>query len=187
MTGGCRSIRWTYEETIEFSLDDLQQGKGWVEYIKGVAHELGVEGIKLSGWEGVIGGNVPKGAGLSSSAAVELATARAFASVSEMDWEPARMAKICQNAENHWVGVNSGIMDQMVSAAAQGGNALFLDCRSLEYEHVPLPKGVAVVVMDTSTRRGLVDSAYNERRAQCEAAAEFFGVPALRDVSLGRV
>ena len=173
-----------FEESIEFSLDDLQQGKGWAEYIKGVAYELGAVAIKLSGWEGVIGGNVPRGAGLSSSAAVELATARAFASVSEIDWEPVRMAKICQKAENYWVGVNSGIMDQMVSAAAQGGNALFLDCRSLEYKHIPLPEGVAVVVMDTSTRRGLVDSAYNERRAQCEAVAEFFGVPALRDVSL---
>jgi galactokinase len=75
-------------------------------------------------------------------------------------------------------------MDQMASAAAQAGHALFLDCRSLEYEQIPLPKEVAVVVMDTSTRRGLVDSAYNERRAQCEAAANFFGVPALRDVSL---
>ena len=77
-------------------------------------------------------------------------------------------------------------MDQMVSATAQAGNALFLDCRSLAYEQVPIPVGVAVVVMDTSTRRGLVDSAYNERRAQCEEAARFFGVKALRDVSLER-
>jgi galactokinase len=94
------------------------------------------------------------------------------------------MARLCQKTENQWVGVNSGIMDQMVSAAAKRGHALFLDCRSLEYEHIPLPEGVAVVVMDTSTRRGLVDSAYNERRAQCEEAARSFGVPALRDVGL---
>ncbi|MBN1452475.1 MAG: galactokinase, partial [Anaerolineales bacterium] len=173
-----------YEETVEFPLDGLRKGDGWGEYIKGVANELRVEGFKLAGWEGVLGGDVPKGAGLSSSAALELAATRAFAAVSGFDWQPARMAQIGQKAENHWVGVNCGIMDQMVSAAAQAGHALFLDCRSLEYEHVPLPLGVAVVVMDTSTRRGLVDSAYNERRAQCEAAAEFFGVPALRDVSL---
>jgi galactokinase len=115
---------------------------------------------------------------------VEMAAARAFAAVSGFNWEPARMAQIGQRAENHWVGVNCGIMDQMASAAARAGHALFLDCRSLEYEQVPLPDGVVVVVMDTSTRRGLVDSAYNERRAQCEAAANFFGVPALRDVSL---
>ena len=187
-----------YKERAEFSLDSLRKGKGWAEYIKGVAHELIDAGFDtlsgtgrlspanygLAGWEGVLGGDVPKGAGLSSSAAVELAAARAFASVSGFAWEPARMAKIGQRAENHWVGVNCGIMDQMVSAAARAGHALFLDCRSLEYEHVPLPDGVAVVVMDTSTRRGLVDSAYNERRAQCETAAKFFEVPALRDVSL---
>jgi galactokinase len=173
-----------YKKTVEFSLDGLQKGTGWVEYIKGIAHELQVEGFQLVGWDGVLGGDVPKGAGLSSSAALELAATRAFATVSGFDWQPARMAQIGQRAENRWVGVNCGIMDQMVSAAAQAGHALFLDCRSLEYEHVPLPQGVAVVVMDTSTRRGLVDSAYNERRAQCEAAAEFFGVPALRDVSL---
>ena len=149
-----------------------------------MANELQAAGLRMDSWEGVLGGDVPKGAGLSSSAAVELAAVRAFAEVAGFDWEPARMAQIGQMAENYWVGVNCGIMDQMASAAAQAGHALFLDCRSLEFEHVPLPEGVAVVVMDTSTRRGLVDSAYNERRAQCEVAAKFFGVPALRDVSL---
>jgi len=169
---------------VEFFLNDKTRQDSWGDYIAGVAWALQKDGYELLGWEGVLSGDVPNGAGLSSSAAVELATARAFAAVSKLDWEPARMAKICQRAENQWVGVNSGIMDQMVSAAASQGHALFLDCRSLEYEQVSLPDEVAVAVMDTSTRRGLVDSAYNERRAQCEAAAEFFGVPALRDVSL---
>jgi galactokinase len=173
-----------FEETVEFSLDDFQKGKGWLEYIKGVTNALQVEGFKLKGWEGVLGGDVPKGAGLSSSAALELVAARAFVIVSDLNWEPTRMASLSQKAENQWVGVNSGIMDQMVSAAAKKGHALFLDCRSLEYEHIPLPEGIAVVVMDTSTRRGLVNSAYNERRAQCEEAARFFGVPALRDMDL---
>jgi galactokinase len=175
-----------FEELAGFSLDDLEKGMGWSEYIKGVAHELKAAGYAVEGWDGVLGGDVPKGAGLSSSAALELAAARAFSAVSGFAWEPARMAQIGQKAENRWVGVNCGIMDQMVSAAAQAGHALFLDCRSLEYENVPLPEGAAVVVMDSSTRRGLVDSAYNERRAQCEEAARFFGVPALRDVSLER-
>ena len=94
------------------------------------------------------------------------------------------MARIGQRAENDWVGVNCGIMDQAVSAAAKAGHALFLDCRTLEYKHVPLPKDVAVVVLDTSTRRGLVGSAYNERREQCERAARWFGARALRDVSV---
>ena len=92
------------------------------------------------------------------------------------------MALLGQRAENRWVGVNCGIMDQMISACGKDGHALLLDCRSLEGQHVPLPNGVAVVVLDTGTRRGLVDSAYNERRAQCEAAARFFAVGALRDV-----
>jgi galactokinase len=173
-----------YRETAEFLLDDLHKGEGWAEYIKGVANELKSASLQVKGWDGVLAGDVPNGAGLSSSAAVEMAAARAFAAVSGFNWGPARMAQIGQRAENHWVGVNCGIMDQMASAAAKAGHALFLDCRSLEYEQVPLPNEVVVVVMDTSTRRGLVDSAYNERRAQCEAAANFFGVPALRDVNL---
>jgi galactokinase len=179
-----------YAATVEFRLDDLQKGAGWEEYIKGVAwaleHERGKrkDEKELSGWEGVVGGDVPKGAGLSSSAALELAAARAFAAVSGFDWQAARMARVGQRAENEWVGVQCGVMDQMASAASRQGHALFLDCRSLDYEHVPLPPGMAVVVLDTSTRRGLVGSAYNERREQCEAAARFFGVPALRDVSV---
>ena len=129
-------------------------------------------------------GDVPRGAGLSSSAAVELAVARAFAVISGFEWDAPKMAKIAQKAENEWVGVNCGIMDQMASAACREGHALFLDCRSLEIQHAPLPKGISIVILDTSTRRGLVDSAYNERRNQCEEAARWFGVKALRDVSV---
>ena len=169
----------------EFDLTSLERGTGWLEYLKGVTHELQIAGYKLQGWEGVMTGDVPRGAGLSSSAAVEMATARAFASVCGFDWEPMTMARIGQRAENDWVGVNCGIMDQAVSAAAKAGHALFLDCRTLEYKHVPLPNDMAVVVLDTSTRRGLVGSAYNERREQCERAARWFGVRALRDVSVG--
>jgi galactokinase len=129
-------------------------------------------------------GDVPIGAGLSSSAAVEMAAARAFLAVTGEEWEAAGMARIGQLCENRWIGVNSGIMDQMISAAGRAGHALLIDCRSLETEAVPLPPETAVAVLDTGTRRGLVDSAYNERRQQCEAAAAFFGVPALRDVNL---
>jgi galactokinase len=168
----------------DFKLDSLSKGEGWVEYLKGVAHELQVAGYKLKGWEGLMAGDVPIGAGLSSSAAVELATARAFGCVSNFEWDPVKMAKTGQRAENHWVGVNCGIMDQMASAASKAGHTLFLDCRSLEIQHIPMPADVAVVVMDTSTRRGLVASAYNERRSQCEQAARYFGVKALRDVGV---
>jgi galactokinase len=166
-----------------FDLNSLTKGEGWLEYIKGVAYQLQKAGHELRGFDAVMTGDVPRGAGLSSSAAVELATARAFAEISGFAWDAAQMAKISQKAENEWVGVNCGIMDQMASAASREGYALFLDCRTLEYQHAPLPENTSVVILDTSTRRGLVDSAYNERRSQCEEAAHWFGVKALRDVS----
>ena len=138
--------------------------------------------MALRGWEGVVSGDVPIGSGLSSSAALELVTARAFYCVSDFKWDAAKMALACQVAENNWLGVNCGIMDQMISAAGVQDRALLIDCRSLETFTAPLPKGTAVVILDTGTRRGLVDSKYNERREQCEAAARHFGVSALRDV-----
>jgi galactokinase len=174
-----------YKESAEFALEGLTHQKaGWIEYIKGTAWSLQDAGHRLNGWEGVMAGDVPLGAGLSSSAALEMASARAFAAVSDFSWEPAAMAKLGQRAENKWVGVNCGIMDQLISACGRAEHALLIDCRSLESRPEPFPPGVAVVVLDTSTRRGLVDSAYNERRAQCETAARFFGVKALRDVDL---
>lgn len=178
-----------FDEMIQFSpieMEDRREGGLWIEYIEGVAWALQEAGYRLRGWEGVVGGDIPIGAGLSSSAAIELATARAFASVSDLLWDPAKMAKLSQRAENEWVGVNSGIMDQMISAAGVEGRALLIDCRSLETDAVPLPEGTLVVILDTATRRELVTSAYNERRAQCEEAAAYFGVKALRDVSLER-
>lgn len=174
-----------FDETAEFSLDELRnEGNSWVEYIKGVAFVLQSEGYPVSGWEGVIAGDVPIGAGLSSSAAVETASARAFAALDGWPWDARAMAKAGRRVENEWIGVNSGIMDQMISAAGRAGHALLIDCRSLETEAVPLPPGVAVVILDTMTRRGLVDSEYNDRRMQCERAAAVMGVPALRDADM---
>ena len=168
----------------DFSLDDLQKGgRDWYEYLKGVAWALSEGGYDIRGWEGVMSSDVPVGAGLSSSAAIEMAAARAFAQVAGFDWNPVRMAQAGRKAENSWMGVSSGIMDQMASAACQAGHALFLDCRSLDYENIPIPDSVAIVVLDTATRRGLVDSGYNERFKQCQTAAHHFGVKALRDVS----
>ena len=161
-----------YEGSAEFELATLAHGgEPWLEYIKGVAWALECAGYPLTGWDGVIGGDVPRGAGLSSSAAVEMATMRAFAALDALPWQPAEAARLGQKVENEWIGVNSGIMDQTIVAAGREGNALLIDCRSLDATPVPLPAGVAVVILDTATRRGLVDSAYNERREQCEAAA----------------
>jgi galactokinase len=176
-----------FVETASFNLDRLEKGSGWIEYLKGVAWALQEEGHTLTGFEAVVAGDVPVGAGLSSSAALELAAARTFAVTSGFDWNVAQMALLGQRAENKWVGMNCGIMDQMISAAGKADHALLIDCRSLETQAVPLPPGTVVVVLDTATRRGLVDSAYNERRSQCEAVAQFFGVKALRDVTLDQL
>ena len=174
-----------FNESATFSLEDIERGgPPWSEYLKGTAWALETAGHRLTGWQGVMSSDVPIGAGLSSSAAVELATARAFAAVSDLAWNGTAMARYAQRAENEWVGVNCGIMDQMISAMGQDGHAMLIDCRSLDTRAVPLPGSTVVLIMDTATRRGLVDSAYNERRAQCEAAAAFFGVPALRDVTV---
>lgn len=182
-----------FNDETEFSVDAVasKEGRdqrsrlqrGWVEYLAGVAWALQEAGHKLDGWEGVVAGDVPVAAGLSSSASLEMATARAFATLSGIEWNPVAMAKVCQRAENEWIGVNCGIMDMLISAAGREGSALLIDCRSLEMQPVPLPKGTVVIVLDTTKSRALAGSAYNERRAQCEAAAKCFSVPSLRDVS----
>lgn len=167
----------------EFSLNQLTHNKsGWAEYVKGISWALLEAGYGLKGWEGVMSSDVPIGAGLSSSAALEMAVARAFAQVSGWAWRPPKMALVGQKAENQWVGANTGIMDQMISAAGQAGHALLIDCRDLSTKQIPLPEGTAVVIMDTMTRHTHTDSGYNERREQCETAAHFFGVSHLRDV-----
>jgi galactokinase len=173
-----------FDQTIEFTLNELQKDSGWAEYIKGVAWALQQADYSLRGFEGIVAGDVPIGAGLSSSTAWELAAARAFSVASGFAWDAAQMARLGQHAENQWVGVNCGNMDQMISAAGEANHALLIDCRWLDTQSVPLPPETMVVVLDTATRRGLVDSAYNERRSQCEAAARYFGVKALRDVSV---
>lgn len=167
----------------EFSMEGLSpDGRGWVEYVKGVAWALRETGRSLTGWEGVLGGDIPIGAGLSSSAALQMAVLRAFVALGGASWHATEAARIGQRVENHWIGVSSGIMDELVIAAGRRDHALLIDCRSLEIEAVPLPSEAALVVLDTGTRRGLVGSAYNARREQCNEAAAWFGVRALRDV-----
>ncbi len=168
-----------------FSLESIERDRmHWSEYPKGVAHTLLAHGYPLSGWEGVTACDIPMGAGLSSSASFELAVARAFSAVSGFAWDKQLMARLCQQAENQWVGVKCGIMDQMISAIGEEGKAILIDCRDYAHRAVPLPTGVMVVIMDTMTRRGLVESVYNERRQQCQEAAKIFGVKALRDADL---
>ena len=173
-----------FEEPTDFALDEISHQTGWGDYIRGVAWALQRADYQLEGWEGVMTSDIPIGAGLSSSAAVEMATAKAFSWAAGWAFEPAEMAHIGQRAENEWVGANTGIMDQTICAAARADHALLIDCRDLSQEQIPLPAGVVFVVMDTATRHAHTESGYNERREQCEAAAEFFGVSHLRDVDM---
>ncbi|MDQ7029598.1 MAG: galactokinase, partial [Ardenticatenia bacterium] len=156
---------------------------GWAAYVQGVLWALRETGVPLCGWDGLLMGDVPRGAGLASSAALEMAVIRAATALVGWPWEPVEMAQVAWRAENEWVGVTCGPMDQVTAACGRDDHALLLDCRTLAVEYVPLPPDVTIVVLDTGTRRTLAESAYNERRAQCEAAAAFFGVDALRDVS----
>jgi len=167
----------------EFFLNRIEKQNGWLEYIKGVAHNLQIAGYHLRTWQGVVYGDIPRGAGLSSSAALELATARAFFEISNFTWQPKEMALIGQKTENDWLGLSSGIMDQLVVAAANQGFASLIDCRSLEVGNYPL-RNISVLILDTGTRRGLVDSKYNDRFNDCQNAAQALGLKALRDISL---
>ncbi len=173
-----------FKHTKTFDLNILQHNaKGWIEYAKGIAKHMQDQFGNLCGFDAVLRGNIPRGAGLSSSAAIELAIARAFATTTDISWDPVAMAQLAQQAENQWVGVNCGIMDQMVIAAAKADHALLIDCESLELTQIPMPKDISIVIMDTNTRRGLVDSKYNERRQQCEQAAKILQVNSLREVT----
>jgi galactokinase len=176
-----------FDEEQEFDLGRLHRGQGWIEYVKGTAWAFQEAGSALVGWDGVVTGDVPIGAGLASSAALEVAAARAFAAAAGLPWQPVTAARLAQRAENGWVGVQCGIMDQLVIAAGREGHALLIDCRHLTTRPIPLPPGTVVAVLDTSTRRGLVDSTYNERRARCEEATRRCGVRSLRDLSLAEL
>jgi len=155
----------------------------WSNYVRGVAWALMQRGHRLRGANLVIAGNVPQGAGLSSSASLEVVIGTALAHLSNLDIDGKTIARNGQQAENDFVGVNCGIMDQFISALGQKDHAMLLDCRSLDYQSVPIPTGTAIIIVNSNVKRGLVDSEYNTRRRECEQAAAHFGVPALRDVS----
>jgi galactokinase len=173
----------------DLELAGIGPGKvgGWAAYPAGVAWALGQAGVELAGADLVVDGDVPPGSGLSSSAALECATATALADLGAAGLDPVALAGLARRAENEVVGVPSGVMDQMVSMLGRAGHALFLDTRSLGTEQVPLPleaAGLCLLVIDTRAGHRLVDGAYADRRAACEAAAATLGVPALRDATV---
>ncbi len=173
------------ETPADFTLADIQHTKeGWSEYVKGMAFMLQEAGYDLRGWEGVLSSDVPVGSGLSSSAALEMGVGRAFAAVSDFPFDGVFMARLGQKTENEWVGAQTGIMDQMVSANGREGFALLIDCRDLTMQANPLPPDTSVLIMDTKTRHSHTESGYNDRRASCEKAAGHFGVSHLRDVDV---
>jgi galactokinase len=176
----------------DLELEGIGPGRveGWAAYPAGVAWALGQAGTKVGGVDLVVDGDVPAGAGLSSSAALECAAAAALADLFGAGLDRVVLAGVARRAENEVVGVPSGVMDQMVSMLGRAGHALFLDTRSLDTEQVPLPleaAGLCLLVLDTRAGHRLVDGAYADRRAACEAAAAVLGVPALRDATLERV
>ncbi len=154
----------------------------WANYVRGVVAMLQQRGFALRGAELAIAGNVPQGAGLSSSAALEVAVLHALNTLQALGLDATETALLAQRAENEFVGCQCGVMDQLISARGRAGHALLIDCRSHEVRAVPLPSDLAVMIVHSRVARGLVDSAYNERRQQCETAARHFGVRALRDV-----
>ena len=168
----------------------------WADYVRGVVSVLQARGLPLRGANLAIAGDVPRGAGLSSSASLEVAVALALqtlglssttaATADASPWAgltPVDLALIAQRAENDFVGCQCGIMDQLISALGQPAQALLIDCRSLETQPVAIPEDVAVMIVHSNVKRGLVDSAYNLRRAQCRAAAESIGVASLREAT----
>ncbi len=182
-----------YEALDTFSLDHISLVKtnSWSNYVRGVCAMLIQAGYTLRGMNIVLQGNVPQGAGLSSSAALEIAAALLIDEIHDLKVHRVELVKLAQKAENEFVGVNCGIMDQFISMMGKAHHALLLDCRTLDYKLIPAQfemMGYSVVVINSRVKRGLVDSEYNTRRAQCEAAVETLkphvpGIRALRDVT----
>ena len=159
----------------------------WARHLAGCIVLLGDRGVAAGGWRATIDTDIPTGASLSSSAALEVATICAVLARADLTWPPIDIARLGQRVENEVVGLPSGIMDQFISAGAIPGHAGLMDCRELTLTPTPLPDGVVIAVMDTGTRRVLADAAYGDRRASCERAAAQLGVRALRDATLDQL
>ena len=180
-----------FGEEVEVDLDDpkITRRKHWSDYAVGVAVILERTGYRLRGARLEIRGEVPIGSGLSSSAAIEVATACALTAISGIEIDKRELALLCQRAENEFVGARVGIMDQFVSLFGQEQKALLLDCRSLDFRLLPLPDNVRLIICNTMVKHALASSAYNERREQCEAgvkvlARHYPNITALRDATL---
>ena len=162
---------------------DPRSSVDWARHLAGVIALLG-EHVPTGGWRAMISSDIPTGASLSSSAALEVAAITGLLHRAGTVWSPIDVALLGQRVENEVVGLSSGIMDQFISAGAVDGHASLMDCRDMTLTPAPLPVGVAVAIMDTKTRRRLAEVEYDERRASCERAAAAIGVTSLRDATL---
>jgi galactokinase len=187
-----RRVEVTLAETGQragIDLDAIEPATGrWIDYVAGTAWALAEAGLATRGFRGLLGSDLPVGAGLSSSAALELVSAWALSGGDRPDAETMHLARIAQRAENEHVGVACGLMDQFAVAFGVAGHALLLDCRSLEHRPVPIPQGTSLVICDSGAPRALADSAYNARRAECARAVAVLreldpAITALRDVT----
>ncbi len=172
-----------------FSLDEpilSHETQQWSNYVRGVVKHLQQRDPGFGGADLVLSGNVPQGAGLSSSASLEVAVGKAIQTLYHLSLDNVALALNGQEAENQFVGCNCGIMDQLISALGKDNHALLIDCRTLGARAVPMPDNVAVVIINSNVKRGLVDSEYNARREQCETGARFFTADKLRDVELSQ-
>lgn len=173
------------EARASFSVEDGERDREqpWTNYVRGVACGFRAEGLPVRGFDGVIHSTVPVGGGLSSSAALECATATLFQHLGQCRLPPRQTALLCQKAENDFAGVQCGVLDQFTSCLGEEGCALLLDCRDLTTRRVPIAKGIGVVICDTRAPRELALSAYGSRRAECQEAARQLEVAALRDAT----
>lgn len=170
----------------QFSLSDINydEEQGWANYVRGVVKVLKEAMPDFGGANLLVTGNVPQGAGLSSSASFEVAILKALSALYELPLNGVQAALLGQKAENTFVGCSCGIMDQLISAMGNEGMAMLLDCQSLAIEHSPLPDSHQIVIINSNVKRGLVDSEYNLRRQQCEQGASLLGVSSLREATM---
>ncbi|MDQ6624807.1 MAG: galactokinase [Verrucomicrobiota bacterium] len=173
------------DAAVEVSLADVrpQDEQRWANYPLGVVQQFQLRGDTIRGFEAHIVGDVPAGAGLSSSAALEVATAGLLMQLNDFHVVPLEVAKLCQRAENTFVGVQSGLLDQVTSVFGKADQLVYLDCRTEEIKTIPFPAGFALVIAETGVKHSLIAGEYNARREQCTAAAKALGVTALRDVT----
>ena len=173
-----------FDEFHQMRLFDLEKQKSsWIDYLQGIIWALSDEGYPLKGWQGVISGNIPIGAGLSSSAALEIAIVKTFILASNISIDPTHLALIALKAERDWIGLNVGLMDQLISADAKVNHAMLLDCKTLDYKFIPIPENVSFIVMDTLTRRELTHSAYNTRHKEIQEVTRLLNVNSLRETN----